>query len=205
MKQVTGKTNSVASIDKVSIRLALDGHSFSVVGLAEASESALVEILTPRTILVPAELMKEGEKNTENMAELLAVAGLPLASGEYVVCSSDVNGIVAIMAVPQAAIQQVEEHIRHSRYTTPLLEIEAEGTTLRIHQTSVLLYIKVYDESRLQMAEVIPAAEENDLLYFIERLEEIFPLKKYRAIISGDETKRMRKVIGRKVKEVICE
>lgn len=205
MKQVTGKTNSATSVDKVSIRLALDGHSFSVVGLDGASESVSVEILTPRTILVPAELVERGSKNTESMAELLAVAGLPLMSGECAVCSSNVNGIVAIMAVPQAAVQQVEEHLKHRCYTTPLLEIEAEGTTLRIHQATSLLYIKVYDESRLQMAEVIPVAEESDLLYFIERLEEVFPLKKYRAIISGDETKRIRKIIGRKVKEVICE
>ncbi len=205
MKQVTGKTNSATSVDKVSIRLALDGHSFSVVGLDGASESVSIEILTPRTILVPAELTEGGSKNTESMAELLAVAGLPLMSGECTVCSSNVNGIAAVMAVPQAAIRQVEERLKHKCYTTPLLEIEAEGTTLRVHQTAALLYIKVYDESRLQMAEVIPTAEENDLLYFIERLEEIFPLKKYRAIISGDETRRIRKVIGRKVKEVICE
>ncbi len=206
MKQVTGKTNSSTAIDKVSIRLALDGHSFSITGNREVTADTVVEVLTPRTLLVPAELLASISNVEKEMSELLAMAGLAMKSGECVIRGQESNGVVAIMALPQTALDQLLGQCKCKiRYTTPLSEITAEGTTLRIHYVSSLLYIKVYRENRLQFAEVIPIAGEEDLLYLFERLETEFALKDFRAIISGEETKKLRKLLGKRFKEVVCE
>lgn len=78
MKQATGKTDSRPNVKKVSIQLALDGHSFSIVGgqgiLPEATVK--VEILTTRTLLVPEELF-----DSQQAATLLAADGKAPLSG----------------------------------------------------------------------------------------------------------------------------
>ena len=58
MKQATG-SNTPQSINKVSIQLTLDGHSFSAPALSgefPGDGPVEVELLTPRTMLVPEEL-----------------------------------------------------------------------------------------------------------------------------------------------------
>ena len=58
MRQATG-SNTPQLGNKVSIQLSLDGHSFSVPALSElpAGEAPVtVELLLPRTMLVPGEL-----------------------------------------------------------------------------------------------------------------------------------------------------
>ena len=61
MKQATG-SNTPQSINKVSIQLTLDGHSFSAPALSgefPGDGPVEVELLTPRTMLVPEELFDE--------------------------------------------------------------------------------------------------------------------------------------------------
>ncbi len=208
MKQVTGKTNSNTTVDKVSIRLALDGHSFSISGeeKQEVKSEVTVEVLTPRTLLVPAELLNQTSDVEKEMADLLVMAGLAMKSGDCVICSHENNGVAAIMAVPQDAISRIQNRFKRKvRYTTPLLDLTAEGTALRIHRVADLLYIKVYSENCLRLAEVVPIVGESDLLYLFERIDAEFPLKTYRAIISGDNPKRLHKLLGRRFKEVVCE
>ena len=67
MKQATG-SKTPNPIHKVSIQLALDGHSFSTPLPAAAGEEPVeVELLTPKTMLVPAELFDE-ERGTRRWA-----------------------------------------------------------------------------------------------------------------------------------------
>ena len=71
MKQATG-SNTPQSINKVSIQLTLDGHSFSAPALSgefPGDGPVEVELLTPRTMLVPEELFDK-----EHAGEVLAAA-----------------------------------------------------------------------------------------------------------------------------------
>ncbi len=79
MRQATG-SNTPQSGNKVSIQLSLDGHSFSVPALSElpAGEAPVtVELLLPRTMLVPGELF-----DAERGAEMLAANGMPPTAEE---------------------------------------------------------------------------------------------------------------------------
>ena len=74
MRPVTGSNTPQAGYT-VSIQRSLDGHSFSVPALSDipADRTAVqVELLLPRTMLVPAELFDE-----KHAAELLAANGMP--------------------------------------------------------------------------------------------------------------------------------
>ena len=85
MRQATG-SNTPQSGNKVSIQLSLDGHSFSVPALSElpAGEAPVtVELLLPRTMLVPGELF-----DAERGAEMLAANGMPPTAEESVVAAA---------------------------------------------------------------------------------------------------------------------
>ena len=182
MRQATG-SNTPQSGNKVSIQLSLDGHSFSVPALSElpAGEAPVtVELLLPRTMLVPGELF-----DAERGAEMLA----------------------AVTAINREALRQVEEKLGdRARFTTPLLHTPANtAKTVWMSRRAGLLYIKVYDGGELQLAEAIPAATDTDAAYFFERLDGCFPLKEYELRIAGDNPKAARKLLGKRFRQTTCE
>ena len=186
MKQVTG-SNTPQATNKVSIQLTLDGHSFSAPALSgefPGDGPVEVELLTPRTMLVPEELFDE----------------------EHAVCSLPVQGIVAVMAAHREALRQAEEKLGDRiLYTTPLLrEVQAGTPTVWAYRTAGLLYIKVYDGS-LRFAGVIPAPDTADVCYFTERLEKEFALKSCELRISGDDAKECGKLLKGYFKRIVCE
>ena len=94
MKQATG-SNTPQSINKVSIQLTLDGHSFSAPALSgefPGDGPVEVELLTPRTMLVPEELFDK-----EHAGEVLAAAGMAALPGECPVWSAPQQNAVAVM------------------------------------------------------------------------------------------------------------
>ena len=191
MRQATG-SNTPQSGNKVSIQLSLDGHSFSVPALSElpAGEAPVtVELLLPRTMLVPGELF-----DAERGAEML-VARDPEAE------------FVAVTAINREALRQVEEKLGdRARFTTPLLHTPANAAkTVWMSRRAGLLYIKVYDGGELQLAEAIPAATDTDAAYFFERLDGCFPLKEYELRIAGDNPKAARKLLGKRFRQTTCE
>ena len=203
MKQVTG-SNAPQTTNKVSIQLTLDGHSFSAPALAgefQGDGPVEVEVLTARTMLVPAELFDAG-----NAEGLLAANGMSATADECAVCSAPYNGTVAVMAVPKDAAQAVDEKLGdRARYTTPLLrEVQAGGPTVWAYRTAGLLYIKVYDGA-LRFAGVIPAPDEADVCYFAERLGTEFTLADYALGISGDGAKACGKSLKGYFKQIVCE
>lgn len=203
MKQVTG-SNAPQSINKVSIQLALDGHSFSAPALLGefAGEGPVeVEVLTPRTMLVPEELF-----DGEHAAKMLAANGMAALTGESVVWSVPQQGIVAVMAVPEDALRSVRERLGDRvRYTTPLLTAsETSAPTVWMLYTAGLLYIKVYD-GRLRFAEVVPAPDEADMLYFFERLAIEFPLEDYTLNIEGGNGRQLKRRLKGYFKRIVCE
>ncbi len=215
MKPATGNNRNPAATE-VSIQLALDGHSFSVVGLSEGAAGSAetdgatgtdgapalsVEVLTPRTLLVPAELFAP-----ESAAALLAAGGVPAHAGDTIVWSDPQAEAVAVMAAGSEAVERVRAYGGAATvFTCPLLPVETpQVPTVRIRRAAGLLYIKVY-APELRMAEVLPAASEADLCVLLERLEGIFPLKEYRLQLVGERDKRLRKALKNHFKEVVCE
>ncbi len=205
MKQATGRIDLRTATNKVSIQLALDGHSFSIIGgngvLPEAVVS--VEILTSRTLLVPEELFDLSQART-----LLAADGKAPLAGEEIVHSAPVEGIVALMAVPTQALQQLRERLDADtvqEYTTPLLApMHPAKPTVLLQRTAGYLYVKIYNAG-LRLAEVLPTPTDTDVRYALERLGTEFPLKQYLLQLTGKENRRLEKLVGNRFKSVRCE
>ena len=205
MKQATGRTNLPTAPNKVSIQLALDGHSFSIVGSRAALSEAVVsvEILTPRTLLVPEELFDPSHAGT-----LLAADGKAPHTGEEIVHSAPVEGIVALMTVPTKALRRLRERLETDAelaYTTPLLApAHPDKPTVLLHRAAGYLYIRIYNGG-LRLAEVLPTPTDADIRYVLERLETEFPLKQYAVQLTGKENRRLEKLVGNRFKSVRCE
>lgn len=208
MKQATG-SNAPRHVDKVSIQRSLDGHSFSVPALddiAPGAERVEVEVVTAQTMLVPGELFVP-----EAAAELLAAAGLTCTEGQTAVWSRPARldsetEAVAVMAIDENILQSIRERLGdRAEFTAPLLAGPTQGrpTLWLCHKASVL-YIKVFDRS-LRMAEAIRVPREADILYFVERLAGVFPLDRMTLHLADARTAELRKSIGKRFKQVVCE
>ena len=197
MKQATG-SNTPQSINKVSIQLTLDGHSFSAPALSgefPGDGPVEVELLTPRTMLVPEELFDE-----EHAGEVLAAAGMAALPGERAVWSAPQQNAVAVMA---AAVRERLGDRAH--YTTPLLcAPQASVPTVWMYYAAGVLYIKVYD-GKLRFAEVVPAPDESDLLYFFERLGSEFRLRDYTLRIGSGDGRALKRKLGGYFRQIVCE
>ena len=203
MKQATG-SNTPQSINKVSIQLTLDGHSFSAPALSGEFPGAgpvEVELLTPRTTLVPEEFFDEA-----CAGELLAAAGMAALPGERAVWSAPQQNAVAVMAAAEDALAAVHERLGdRARYTTPLLCVpQASVPTVWMYYAAGLLYIKVYD-GKLRFAEVVPAPDEADLLYMLERLGSEFRLRDYTLRIGSGDGRALKRKLGGYFRQIVCE
>ncbi len=225
MRQVTGKTNPAIRDNKVSIQLLLDGHSFSVRGLdslLEGDAEVEVCVYSPKTALVPTKFL-EGS----NPALLLAANGMPPFVDEEVVISpvshepggcnkaasrentvSVVeNEVCAVMALNRAALDQVREKTqdRPLKFSSPLLHRPASTErTIWIDREGDLIYIKVYRRSLL-MAEVLPAQNDADLNLIFDRMNAEFPAGEHELQLAGSDTKRLRKLFGKRFIKTLCE
>ncbi len=89
-----------------------------------------VELLLPRTMLVPAELFDE-----KHAAELLAANGMPPAADECVVCCGREEEYVAVAAINREMLRQIEEKLGdRARFTTPLLHTPREYGQNRVDE-----------------------------------------------------------------------
>lgn len=202
-----------------------------------------VEIVTPRTMLVPKELF-----DPECGRELLAAAGIRPAQGERIVWSDPGMEAVALMCVSEEALRQLEARLEELQqggrpqdqaaeasaengadasaepipssaeadrgqrgswrigYTTPLLKVPARtSATVWMCRKGGVLYIKVYRERALRMAEAIPAALESDLLYVAGRMQQAYPLGCYELVVAGDDAKTLRRLFGKRFGKSLCE
>ena len=202
MRPVTG-SNTPQAGNTVSIQRSLDGHSFSVPALSDVPaghDPVQVELLLPRTMLVPAELFDK-----EHAAELLAANGMPPAADECAVCCGREEDYAAVAAINREALRLVQAKLgNRARFTTPLLRTPRNATkTVWMCRRAELLYIKVYDGGSLQLAEVVPAETDADLAYFFERLNGCFPLAEFELRITGDAPKAARKLLGKRFKQAM--
>ena len=203
MRQVTG-SKTPSSKFGVSIQQSLDGHSFSLPELERipsSDEPVEVELLLPKTLLVPQALFQN-----ERAAEFLAANGMQLAESECTAVCPARNGTVAVAALEKKILQRIAEKLPQARFTSPL-EYQPDETRrcVWICRRGTLLYVKVYRDGVLQLAEVIPGSTEAEIGYFIQRLGAEFPLAEYELRIAGDEPKKVRKWIGKVFEKVLCE
>ena len=205
MRRATGNKAPQSSTG-VSIQQSLDGHSFSAEGLSgdfPGEGPVDVEVLTPRTLLLPAE---DGDPDEKEAVELLAAAGMPAGTEECVIRSGECEGCIAAMALNAEAVRIVREKLGdRARFTTPLLAgPRGDGKTVSCRRTAGLLYIKVYDGG-LRFAEVVPVGTDEEALYFFGRLGEAFDLTGSTLYLSGDGADRLRKAMKKRFKRIVCE
>lgn len=160
-----------------------------------------VELLTPRTTLVPEEFFDEA-----CAGELLAAAGMAALPGECPVWSAPQQNAVAVMAAAENALAAVHERLGgRARYTTPLLCVpQTSVPTVWMYYAAGLLYIKVYD-GKLRFAEVVPAPDEADLLYMLERLGSEFRLRDYTLRIGSGDGRALKRKLGGYFRQIVCE
>ncbi len=191
MRPVTGRTNPTVQTDKMSIRLWSDGHSFPREALLEARQMGdrvvEVELLTPRSTLVPAPCFDPDEAS-----KLLQAAGLAERETEAVVWSEPLEEQVVVMAIDRAVLPLLPATVH---YTSPLLTLHSAAPhTICLARYEDLLYIKVWDEE-LRLAEVLQVASDADLIYYVARLGEWLPLRNYELQVEGDRPGAVRKMV----------
>ena len=207
MKRATGVTSSSATTCDVSIRLMLDGHSFSeeqLEALPRTARRVEVVVLTAKTMLVPRELFAE-----EEAAEIMRLNGMEPMSEETILRAGEPQGeAVALMAVDRESIERLRAAAkgRSLRWNTPLLYAPEDGASLLwMRREENLVYMKCWSD-RLLLAEVLVVPTAEDLLFFVtEFLREADFLPK-RIRIEGPGAQQDGRLLREYFKQVIvCE
>ncbi len=177
-------------LNNVSIRLMSGGHAFSnsdIDCIKRAGKEAIVEFVTPKTVLRP----ERGFNKTEAQHDLEAT-GYAVAENEVVVCSPAVDGIVAIMAVSAKCIEAISASGIEPRYTSPLLPVDnlAEGSHIALYED--VLYVRVYNGG-LRFAEAMTVESDADILFYLESINRVYGIYNIYARATGD-TKRLNRV-----------
>ena len=173
----------------MSIRLWSDGHSFPGEQLQAWPEGdpLRIELLSPRTTLVPASAFRPEEAEA-----ILHLAGLGCCDSEQAVWSEEVEGRVVVMAIDTATLNLLPAG---KAFTSPLVTLKAQARhTVLLARYGSLLYVKIWEEE-LRLAEVIRTETEEDLLYYLTRLGEVISLRGYSLEVAGDEPRKLSKLV----------
>ena len=195
----------------MSIQLTLSGHSFSRSDLPKLStdkQFVEIEVLSSRVVLIPFELFEE-----VNPVEILAINGITLNENESVVTVPDEQQqIVAALALPNNLIAAAQERYGDNHlFSTPLLRSRiCTEPTAWLYLAERIIYIKVWSDGKLRMAEVLPRKKETDTLYYTAAIDAQFDLKRFKIVIEGangfaDEARETAKILSKYYKKVVCE
>ena len=195
----------------MSIQLTLSGHSFSRSDLPKLStdkQFVEIEVLSSRVVLIPFELFEE-----VNPVEILAINGITLNENESVVTVPDEQQqIVAALALPNNLIAAAQERYGDNHlFSTPLLRSRiCTEPTAWLYLAERIIYIKVWSDGKLRMAEVLPRKKETDTLYYTTAIDKQFDLKRFKIVIEGangfaDEARETAKTLSKYYKKVVCE
>lgn len=186
------------SLNKVSIRLASGGHSFSPAALRVEGDGVVeVVISTPKSTLVPAELFV-----AEDHCSHLTAVGIAPASNEQVVHSAEVDGIVAVMAVNGECVELLRRNYgSRLSFVSPLLEDAAPERGALIRLDADVLYVRIYDGG-LRFAEAMEIAADADVQYYLENIQRVYDIYNMYARATGD-TERLKRIAGRCFKNLV--
>ena len=171
---------SKPTVNKVSIWLESDGHTFSNGTEAEGGDVREIVVNTFKTALVPEQYL-----DTEDSARHLRDIGISITTDELVVHSTPTNGIVAVMAVVGSTLATLREQYPNVTFTSPLLlgEPLERGTLLELRTNT--LYVRIYDDG-LRFAEAINIESEGDLLFALESLNRTYGIYNMYARAKGN-------------------
>lgn len=171
---------SKPTVNKVSIWLESDGHTFSNRVEAKRGDKVEVVVDTFKTALVPEQYL-----DTEDSARHLRDIGISVTADERVVHSTPTNGIVAVMAVVGSTLATLREQYPNVTFTSPLLlgEPLERGTLLELRTNT--LYVRIYDDG-LRFAEAINIESEGDLLFALESLNRTYGIYNMYARAKGN-------------------
>lgn len=185
----------------VSIRLLSGGHSFSsrdTCGVT-SREGVTIELCTHKTTLVPAAMLNASDASCH-----LRAVGLAPAIDETVVCSTEVNGVVAVMAISSECHDHVaRQFVCGLSYSSPLLVAEppVEGSVLSLYGDT--LYVAVY-KSGLRFAEAMEVKGDADILYYLESVNRVYDIYNMYARAKGDVS-RLKGVCRSMFRSIVCE
>ena len=190
MKQVTGATNNKPEIKNVSIRLRLDGHSFSEEKLdipAKEKKTVEIEVLTGKTMLVPREVF-----DAKAAPALMRINGMEPTEKECILTSDPQQPVIALMAADKASVEKVRARLKEKiRWTSPLLRTgEFTASCLWIFRYEELAYLKVWERQTLRLAETFIAPTGEDLLFYVRELTQELQIENCEIRLEGNPTKQ---------------
>jgi hypothetical protein len=170
---------------KVSIRLLSGGHSFSASAIDQAAKSvigdAVVEIVTPKTTLVPAAVFR-----AEVAVDCLAMVGLAPSIDEVVVFSPEVDDRVAVMAINKACFAHLSLVFGDAvTFVSPLIMGRVPKDGVLIELVDSVLYVRIFNGGML-FGEAIEAKNDADLLFAIESINKVYHIYNMRVRAKGD-------------------
>lgn len=206
MKQVTGATNNLPNNSHVSIRLRLDGHSFSEDSLPSLSKSdspVEIVVVTAKTMLVPGEIFDKKSATT-----LLRLNGMSPTETETIIYTDPQTPIVAVMVVDQKATGKIQSALgTQFRWTTPLLHSPkyTMDACIRIFRHEELVFLTIWERT-LRLADVFTAPTTEDLLLYVTELTRTLQLKEFDIQIGGNSVQQDERILRAYFKHVtVCE
>jgi hypothetical protein len=134
----------------------------------------------------------------------LRAVGLAPAIDETVVCSTEVNGVVAVMAISSECHDYVaRQFVCGLSYSSPLLVAEppVEGSVLSLYGDT--LYVAVY-RSGLRFAEAMEVKGDADILYYLESVNRVYDIYNMYARARGNVS-RLKGVCRSMFRSIVCE
>lgn len=187
------------TLQEVSIRRVLDGHSFSEAERERLVREAPAEIYiaSSKTTLLPSEIV--GNATPE---EWLRAVGYLLNEDEVAICTAEVGGKVAVVAVGRQLAEALAAMPKIVVRTLLLLEAATErGTVLTLY--GGCLYVRYYDGD-LRFAEVVEVATDADICYYLQRIDEVYNIYNIGVRITPANSS-LAALCRRLFKRVICE
>lgn len=171
--------------DKVSIRLMSGGHSFSredIDSLARCTNgNAIVEIITPRTTLVPTTMF-----HAEAIDDYLRMVGRGHRHDEVVVVSPEVDDRVAIMALDRECHDYLREAFGGNiHFVSPLIlsRVPKEGAIIEL--VGEVMYVRIFNGGMI-FGEAIVIPTDADMLYALESINAVYHIYNMRTRVKGD-------------------
>lgn len=183
----------------VSIRLMSGGHSFSpnaIMSLANGASYLKAEIITPKTTLVPSQMFDKSRAT-----EYLAFVGIAPDNDEVVVCSDEVDGKVAVMAMSKDCYAQLSLAFGNNiTFTSPLIQGHAPKQGALIDLVGDVLYVRVFNAQML-FGEAVEVIGDADLRYAIEKINHVYNIYNMHVRARGD-VDRLVKCCDKKFKDL---